>query len=68
MIFVREFYCFQNYQPCFARHLESKVVSFTRLMNFKRSILIDLSQYLEIEVADGATRKVQDVAQKENLN
>ena len=42
----------------FARHLESKVVTFKRLMNFKLSILIDLSQYLEIEVADSVTRKV----------
>ena len=42
----------------FARHFESKVVSFARLMNLKRSILIDLSQYLEMEVADGVTRKV----------
>ena len=42
----------------FARHLESKVVTFARLMNFKLSILIDLSQYLEMEVADGITRKV----------
>ena len=31
----------------FARHLESKVVTFKRLMKFKRAILIDLSQYLE---------------------
>ena len=42
----------------FARHLESKVVTFTRLMHFKRSILIDLSQYLEMEVADSVTKKV----------
>ena len=42
----------------FARHLESKVVTFTRLIHFKRSILIDLSQYLEMEVADGVTNKV----------
>ena len=41
----------------FARHLESKVVTFARLMNFKLSILIDLSQYLEMEVANGLTRK-----------
>jgi hypothetical protein len=42
----------------FARHLESKVVTFTRLMYLNRSILIDLSQYLEMEVADGVTKKV----------
>ena len=42
----------------FARHLESKVVTFTRLMNFKCSILIDFLQYLDLEVADGVTRKV----------
>ena len=42
----------------FARHLESKVVAFKRLMNFKLSILIDLSQYLEMEVVDGVTKKV----------
>ena len=41
-----------------ARHFESKVVTIKRLMHFKRSILIDLSQYLEMEVADGVTRKV----------
>ena len=34
----------------FARHYESTVVTFKRLMNFKRAILIDLSQYLEMEV------------------
>ena len=42
----------------FARHLESKVVTFKRLMKFKLSILIDLSQYLEMEVADSVTKKV----------
>ena len=42
----------------FARYLESKVVTFKRLMNFKLSILIDLSQYLEMEVADSVTKKV----------
>ena len=42
----------------FVRHFESKVVSFARLMNFKRSILIDFLQYLDLEVADGVTRKV----------
>ena len=35
----------------FAQHFESKVVTFKRLMNFKRSILLNLSQYLEMEVA-----------------
>ena len=40
------------------RHLESKVVTFKRLMHFKLSILIDLSQYLEMDVADGVTKKV----------
>ena len=41
----------------FARHLESKVVSFARLMYFKLSVLMDLSQYLDMEVANGLTRK-----------
>eukprot|EP00942_MAST-04A_sp_MAST-4A-sp1_P003759 g3759.t1 len=41
----------------FARHLESKVVTFKRLTKFKLSILIDLSQYLEMEVADSVTKK-----------
>ena len=53
----KNFSTFDSNSP-FARHLESKVVTFTRLMHFKRSILIDLSQYLEMEVADGVTRKV----------
>ena len=37
----------------FARHLESKVVTFKRLMKFKLSILIDLSQYLDLDDGDG---------------
>ena len=41
----------------FARHFESKVVTMKRLLNFKRAILIELSQYLEMEVIDGITRK-----------
>ena len=53
----KNFSTFDSNSP-FARHLESKVVTFTRLMHFKRSILIDLSQYLEMEVADGITNKV----------
>ena len=53
----KNFSTFDSNSP-FARHLESKVVTFTRLMHFKRSILIDLSQYLEMEVADGVTNKV----------
>ena len=53
----KKFSTFDSNSP-FARHLESKVVTFTRLMHFKRSILIDLSQYLEMEVADGITNKV----------
>ena len=53
----KNFSTFDSNSP-FARHLESKVVTFTRLMHFKRSILIDLSEYLEMEVADGITRKV----------
>ena len=42
----------------FARHFESKIVTFKRLMNFKLSVLIDLSQYLAMEVADGVTKKI----------
>ena len=42
----------------FARHLESKVVTFTRLMNFNRSILVEFLQYLDLDDIDGATRKV----------
>ena len=42
----------------FARHFESKFVTFKRLMLFKGAILIDLSQYLEMEVVDGVTKKV----------
>ena len=42
----------------FARHLESKVVTFTRLMNFNRSILVEFLQYLDLDDKDGATRKV----------
>ena len=53
----KNFSTFDSNSP-FARHLESKVVTFTRLMHFKRSILIDLSQYLEMEVADSVTKKV----------
>ena len=41
----------------FARHFESKVVTFKRLMLNKRAMLIDLSQYLEMEVADSVTKK-----------
>ena len=44
----------------FARHLESKVVTFTRLMNFNRSILVEFLQYLDFKTTDdihGATRK-----------
>ena len=53
----KKFSTFDSNSP-FARHLESKVVTFKRLMNFKLSILIDLSQYLEMEVADSVTKKV----------
>ena len=43
----------------FARHFESKVVTFKRLIMLnKRAMLIDLSQYLEMEVAGGVTKKV----------
>ena len=45
----------------FARHLEAKVVTFTRLMNFNRSILVEFLQYLDFKIMDdihGATRKV----------
>ena len=41
-----------------AQHFESKVVTFKRLMLNKRAMLIDLSQYLEMEVAGGVTKKV----------
>ena len=47
-----------NLNSAFARHFESRVVTFNRLMNFNRAISIELSQYLEMEVADGVTRKV----------
>ena len=42
----------------FARHLESKVVTFTRLMHFNRSILVEFLQYLDLDDVDGVTRKV----------
>ena len=42
----------------FARHIESKVVTFKRLMNFKRPILVEFLQYLDLDDVDGATRKV----------
>ena len=42
----------------FARHLESKVVTFKRLMNFKRPILVEFLQYLDLDDVDGVTRKV----------
>jgi hypothetical protein len=42
----------------FARHLESKVVTFTRLMHFNRSILVQFLQYLDLDDTHGATRKV----------
>ena len=42
----------------FARHLESKVVTFKRLMNFKRPILIEFLQYLDLDDVVGVTRKV----------
>ena len=45
----------------FSRHLESKVVTFSRLMNFNRSILVEFLQYLDFKTTDdihGATRKV----------
>ena len=49
-LYRKNFSTFDSNSP-FARHLESKVVTFTRLMHLKRSILINLSQYLEMEVA-----------------
>ena len=42
----------------FARHLESKVVTFTRLMHFNRSILVEFLQYLDLDDTHGATKKV----------
>ena len=42
----------------FARHLESKVVTFKRLMHFNRSILVEFLQYLDLDDVDGSTRKV----------
>ena len=42
----------------FARYFESKVITFKRLLYFTRFTLIDLSQYLEMEVADSVTKKV----------
>ena len=46
----KNFSTFNSNSP-FARHLESKVVTVKRLMYFNLSILINLSQYLEMEVA-----------------
>ena len=42
----------------FARHLESKVVTFKRLMNFKRPILVEFLQYLDLDDVDGVTIKI----------
>ena len=53
----KNFSTFESPSP-FARHLESKVVTFTRLMNFNRSILVEFLQYLDLDDIDGATRKV----------
>ena len=53
----KNFSTFDSNSP-FARHLESKVVTFKRLMNFKRSILVEFLQYLDLDDVDGVTRKV----------
>ena len=47
-----------NLNSAFALYFESRVVTFNRLMNFNRAISIELSQYLEMEVAGGVTKKV----------
>ena len=52
----RNFSTFDSTSP-FARHLESKVVTFTRLMNFKRSILVEFL-HLDLDDVHGSTRKV----------
>ena len=43
----KNFSTFDSTSP-FARHLESKVVTFTRLMNFKRSILVEFLSEMAI--------------------
>ena len=53
----KNFSTFDSNSP-FARHLESKVVTFTRLMHFNRSILVEFLQYLDLDDIHGATRKV----------
>ena len=53
----KNFSTFDSNSP-FARHLESKVVTFKRLMNFKRPILVEFLQYLDLDDVDGVTRKV----------
>ena len=53
----KNFSIFDSNSP-FVRHLESKVVTFTRHKNFKRAILVEFLQYLDLDDVDGATRKV----------
>ena len=47
-----------NLNSAFARHLESRVVTINRLMRFSRSILLELSHYLDMEVVNGSTKTV----------
>ena len=47
-----------NLNSAFARHFESRVVTFNRLMNLIRTVLLQLSLYLDMGVVDGITRKV----------
>ena len=52
----KNFSTFDSTSP-FVRHLESKVVTFTRLMNFNRSILVEFLQFFDLDDKDGASRK-----------
>ena len=52
----KNFSTFDSTSP-FVRHLESKVVTFTRLMNFNRSILVEFLQFFDLDAKDGASRK-----------
>jgi hypothetical protein len=47
-----------NLNSAFAGHLESRVVTINRLMRFSRSILLELSHYLDMEVVNGSTKTV----------
>ena len=47
-----------NLNSAFALYFESRVVTFNRLMNLIRTVLLQLSLYLDMGVVDGITRKV----------